>query len=85
MGLDTLDAFAVVVSSSALGWEGNFNLPNMLAIKEPTSKLDNFIGTLVGNLKSLEAIGAIWGPMVDLFTYFHGISRIIQKTKSYQN
>ena len=54
-GLDTLDAFAVVVfSSSTLGWEGNFNLPNMLAIKEPTSKLDNFIGTLVGNLKSLE-------------------------------
>ena len=35
-------------------WEGNFNLPNMLAIKEPTSKLDNFIGTLVGNLKSME-------------------------------
>ena len=56
MGLDTLDAFAVVVifTSSALGWEGNFNLPNMLAIKEPTSKLDNFIGTLAGNLKSME-------------------------------
>ena len=54
MGLDTLDAFAVVVSSSALGREGNFSLSNMLAIKEPTSKLDNFIGTLVGNLKSLE-------------------------------
>ena len=35
-------------------WEGSFNLPDMFAIKESMSKLDNFIGTLVGNLKSME-------------------------------
>ena len=37
-----------------LGIGGNFNLPNMVALNKPTSKLDKFVLTLMGNLKSLE-------------------------------